>query len=166
MGVLNEIELEQRLSSNDNLCNSLGSGRTIGAKNIPDKLRLLIGVNAHLEPAKAVADAFGIAPITAHLAKKSEAHPEVKKEINNTLEAVKEDALHKLMVTMGAIKDDDLKLLSGVKRKLNAAKELATIIDKVTPKEKVQTDGAKILIYAPVVKEAKEFEAIEVQVNG
>lgn len=158
MAILNESEMLQRLAHEDNYCR--GSGRTPGAKNLPDKIRELAGFNAHFEKAKDVGKAFGIAPITAHMAKKSEAFPEVREKIEGRLNNAKEQALNILMSSLENITEDKVAKLS-VKTSIRVAKDAASIIEAVTPKTP-PVEGSKILIYSPRVSDEKNYEVLEI----
>jgi hypothetical protein len=174
--VITEEQAQERLNHEDNyLSDGRGrhngkrggenSGRTLGAKGIPDKIRLLAGFNAHFEKAKNVGPALGISPISAHMAKKSEGHPEVKKKINEKLEIVREDAVTKMLAAMGVVTEDKIKSLKP-SRALSVAKDFAHILDKATPKVIQQNDaGVKIMIYSPGIREEKDYQTVEI-LNG
>lgn len=158
MAILNETEMLERLAHEDNYCR--GSGRTPGAKNLPDKIRELAGFNAHFEKAKVVGAAFGIAPITAHMAKKSEGHPEVQTAIKDRLSEVEERALSILTSTLKNVTPERLAKLN-VTNSMRTAEKAAKIIDSIRPKTAV-TEGSKILIYAPQVNAEKDYEVLEI----
>ena len=139
-----------------------GSGRTNGAKGIPDKIRALAGFNAHFESAKVVSAELGISPISAHMAKKSEGHPEVKKIIDEKLGLVREDAITKMLAAMGVVTVDKIEALKPGKA-LSVAKDFAVILEKATPKVvNLNQDSVKIMIYSPGMKEEKDYETIEI----
>jgi pyrroloquinoline quinone (PQQ) biosynthesis protein C len=173
---ITEEQAEERLTRTENYCSDLrgkhdgkrggeNSGRTIGAKGIPDKIRLLAGFNAHFEKAKSVGAALGISPISAHMAKQSIGHPEVKKKIDEKLEIVREDAVTKMLAAMGVVTVDKIE---GLKphRALAVAKDFAHILDKATPKIIQQnSEAVKIMIYAPGIREEKDYQTVEI-LNG
>jgi hypothetical protein len=174
--VITEEQAQERLNHEDNyLSDGRGrhdgkrggenSGRTLGAKGIPDKIRILAGFNAHFEKAKNVGEAFGISPISAHMAKQSIGHPEVKKAIDQKLEIVRDDAVTKLLAAMGVVTVDKIEALKPGKA-LMVAKDFAHILDKATPKTiNVNQDAVKIMIYSPVIKAESEYQTIEIA-NG
>ena len=161
MAIISEDQLELRLNHENNLLR--GSGRTLGAKNIPDKIRELIGYNAHFATAEVVADGFNVAPITAHLAKRSENHPEVGNKIAAKLEEARDDALTKMMAAMGVVTVEKLEEIKSLKKAMSIARDFSHIIDKITPKQAPPTAGAQILIYAPQVNEETSYESIVVE---
>ena len=155
MAIITESELEIRLG---HVRNSAGRGN--GTKNIPDKLREIIGYSAHFEKASDVAQNFGVAPITAHLAKESRAQPEVHDRIQKRLEIVKDQALDKMLAAMGVITDEKIKKLS-IKGALSVAKNMAVIVEKTG--EKIGTPANnQVVIYAPQLKSESDFTDVKV----
>jgi citrate synthase len=171
--VISEEQAEARLNHEDNyLSDGRGrhdgkrggenSGRTLGAKGIPDKIRALAGFNAHFEPAKVVAAGLNISPISAHMAKQSIGHPEVKKIIDEKLNVVRQDAITKMLAAMGVVTIEKIEALKP-HRALSVAKDFAHILDKATPKTiNVNQDSVKVLIYSPGIKEEKDYETIDI----
>lgn len=174
--IITEEQAEARLNHEDNYCadgrgrgdhkrGGEGSGRTLGAKGIPDKIRLLAGFNAHFEKAKVVGEAFGISSISAHMAKQSIGHPEVKTKIDDKLQIVREDAITKMLAAMGVVTVDKIEALKP-HRALSVAKDFAHILDKATPKIlQMNQEAVKIMIYSPVIKTEDSYQTVEV-VNG
>jgi hypothetical protein len=154
MAVISESELAIRLDHSNNAA----KGRTLGARNIPDSLRAVIGFNAHFEKAEDVAASFGVAPITAHLAKESRGHEESRDKIQTALGAVKDQALAKMLVAMGAIKVESIKKMKPFAA-LRMAKGLAEIVDKTSEKAPPQTEN-NVVIYAPQVRQENTYEKV------
>jgi len=157
MAIITESELEVKLNHVDNAA----KGRTIGARNIPDNLRSIIGFQAHFDTAKNVAENFGIAPITAHHAKESHGHRASRENIDSKLGQVKDLALDKMLKSMNVITDDKIARLT-VKGALAVSKGMAEIVDRTS--EKMPTPvGNQVLIYAPQIREDSDYrEAIEI----
>ena len=164
MAIITEAQAEGRLNNEKNLLR--GKGRTPGAKNLPDSIRELVGFNAHFQGAKEVGTAFGIAPITAHLAKKAEGHPEVAKKIGEKLEDARDEALTKMMTAMGVVTVDKIQAISSTKGALKVAREFAHIIDKITPRTAAVPNAAQVIIYAPQVQEEKHYESVVIDAES
>lgn len=161
LAILTKEEMLGRLAHDKNFVR--GRGRTKGAKNLPDKIRELAGFNSYFDKAKNVGSSFGIAPITAHMAKRSEGHPEVKEKIDKRLNDVRDKGLELLTSLLNGTTPEELLKLKTL-NKLRAGDKLAAIVDKATPKVIQSNEGSKILIYAPVVRSEDDYETIEI--NG
>jgi len=154
LAIITESDLEIRL----NHVNNAAKGRTLGANGIPDSLRAVIGFQSHFEGAKEVAQAFNIAPITAHLAKESRGHEEARKRIQDGLGKVKDLALTRMLVAMGAITPEKIGKMKPLSA-LRIAEGMAGIIDKTS--EKRETPVANnVVIYAPQVRQENTYEKI------
>lgn len=161
MAILTESELNVRLSSSNNAA----KGRTIGAKEIPDSLREIIGFSAHFEKAKEVAKAFDVAPITAHLAKESRNNPVVAEKIKSKLGQAHDLALEKMLVALNVISDDKVQDLP-VTKALEVARGMAEIVDRTTEKSGMIL-GSNVLIYAPQVRSESDYSnAIDIEKVG
>lgn len=160
MAIITQSELDVRLTNPSNA----SKGRTIGATEIPSSLRSIIGFQARFDTAKNVAEAFDVAPITAHLAKESYSDPEARKEIKSKLGEVRDLALEKMLTSMGVVSSEKIKKLS-VRGALNVVKTMAHVIEKTG--EKDQNPGnTNIVIYAPQVKTESDFaNVIEINSN-
>ena len=152
MAIITEDELKSRLENPGNYCSK---GRNLDAKNLSDKTRKLIGLASHFESAKSVGEKFNVSPMTAHLAKKSEG---VKEEI----EVVNDLAVKKLLVTMNAIGENEIRELTTIKAKTSIAKDLATIVDMTREKKDGPVIQATVQVYAPMIRSDREFEVIEI----
>jgi len=161
MAIISESDLAIRLSH----VNNAAKGRTAGANGIPDSLRELIGFQAHFEGAKEVASAFGVAPITAHLAKESRGHEEVSDKIKERLGVVRDQALEKMLTAMGVISEDRIKKLK-IRGALQVIQGMASVIEK-TDSKIPQVIGNQVIVYAPAVRSELDYaNAIEVEKVG
>jgi len=161
MAIITDSELQIRL----NHTNNAAKGRTIGAREIPDKLRELIGFQAHFETAADVAKSFGVSPISAHLAKESRGHEEVKDRIDERLGVVKEKAISAMLVSFGVLSEEKLKKQS-IGRATKTIESMARVIEK-TSEKLVNPNINPIIIYAPQVRQESDYSnAIEVEKVG
>jgi len=158
MAIITESELEVKLNHVDNAA----KGRSLGARNIPDGLRAIIGLQAHFDTAKNVAENFGIAPITAHHAKESHGHPAARAAIDAKLGTVKDLALDKMLRSLGAIKDEKIDALP-VKTQLKIIGTMANVIDKTSEKS-VMPAGNQVVIYAPQIRSDDDYQNI-IEIN-
>jgi hypothetical protein len=158
MAIITESELEVKLNHVDNAA----KGRTIGARNIPDGLRAIIGLQAHFDTAKNVAAAFDIAPITAHHAKESHGHKAAREQIDSKLGTVKDLALDKMLRSLGAIKDEKIDALP-INTQLKIIGTMANVIDKTSEKS-VLPVGNQVVIYAPQIREDSDYQNI-IEIN-
>ena len=154
MAIITESDLEIRL----NHVNNAAKGRTLGANGIPDSLRSVIGFQSHFEKASDVASAFGVAPITAHLAKESRGHEEARKRIQDGLGKVKDLALERMLIAMGAITVEKVKAMKPLTA-LRIAEGMAGIIDKTSEKREIPVAN-NVVIYAPQVRQENTYEKI------
>lgn len=155
MAILTEEELQARLENPGNYC--VSHGRSLGAKELSPGLRELIGLESHFESANAVAKRHNVSPITAHKAKKSEG-------VEEKLNIVGESVIHKMLVALNAITDDNITELK-TKEKVTFAKDMATIVD-VTREKKIEPVTAQVVIYAPVIKEETAYQTIDIEKAG
>lgn len=161
MAIISESDLAIRL----NHSNNAAKGRTLGANGIPDSLRELIGFQAHFEKASDVASAFGVAPITAHLAKESRGHEEVGEKIKERLGIVRDQALEKMLTAMGVISEDRIKKLK-IRGALQVINGMAAVIEK-TDSKIPQVVGNQVIVYAPQVRSELDYDrVIEVEKVG
>ncbi len=154
MAIITESELEIRL----NHTNNAAKGRTNGARNLPDSLRAVIGFQSHFEKAKDVADSFGVSPISAHLAKESRGHEEARAKIQSGLNQVKDLALERMLVAMGAIQPEKIKVMKPMAA-LRIAKGMAEIIECTSEKGPIAPVN-NVVVYAPQVKDESNYDKI------
>jgi hypothetical protein len=70
-----------------------------------------------------------------------------------------------MLTAMNVATDDKIAKLK-VRNAISVAKDLASIIERTSPKDTKSPEGAKILIYAPQVAAEASYEVIEVPTNG
>ena len=153
MAIITESELEVRL----NHVNNAAKGRTKGANGIPDSLRSIIGFQAHFETAKKVASDFGVAPITAHLAKESRGNSESREAIQERLGSVRDIALDKMLRSLGVITEEKIDKLS-VRGALNVAKGMAEIVNKTV--QPAQITNNQVIIYSPAQRLETDYDQV------
>ena len=161
MAIISAEQAESRLNHQNNFCRN---GRNLGSIAIPDKIRELAGFAAHFETAKSVGDAFGISPMSAHLAKQSENNLEVRDAIAERLGVVQDQALTKMLQAMNVISPDKIDKLN-VKSARGLIKDMAVVIDRTTIKRDPTLVAGNIVIYAPALRAETNYEVIEVEKN-
>ncbi len=145
-------------------------GKTPGAKNIPDFLRPLIGASCLLSGVRETQEAFGLAstatPVHASKGKTSQYSPideeqkaQVNKIVGEAEDAIKDAAVEKLMSALGHLTDDKMSKSKGVEVS-TIAKNMASIVNKITPKEKDVINPTQIIIYAPAQKDLSHYDTI------
>lgn len=149
--------LRSRNGSRDGLTRNSG-------REIPPTIRALIGVSAHLDTISSVADAFGVATSTAAQAKKGNVgvnrhDPALAAQIDAALgehkKSIREEALERLSeMFAGVISGQNLNAMKP-REAVSAAKDIATIVDKLTPRDKSPT--VAVFVHAPREKDEKEF---------
>lgn len=154
MAIITESELEIRLNHHNNAA----KGRTLGANGIPDSLRAVLGFQAHFEKATDVGEAFGVAPITAHLSKESRGHEAARSKIQAGLNQVKDLALERMLVAMGAIQPEKIKVMKPLAA-LKIAKGMAEILENVSEKGPIVPVN-NVVVYAPQIKNESNFERV------
>lgn len=162
MAIISAEQAESRLNNPSNYCRN---GRNLGSIAIPDKIRELAGFAAHFEPAAQVAEAFGISPMSAHLAKESKNNPEVKDAIAERLGEVQDHALTKMLQAMNVITPDKIDKLN-IKAARGLIKDMAVVIDRTSQKKDATLVAGNVVIYAPALRSENNYEVIEVEKNG
>lgn len=181
--LITKEQAEARLNSPDNLANQVvrnnshfeivkinHGGREQGrATDLTEQERATIGALAHLDTAKNIAREFGISRQHVENLKfgrvgarggDEKEHPELKSKLGQKLEQVRDVALDKLMESLGLITQENLsecdaKDLSGI------AANMSKVVEKTLPKQD-GSQGVKIQIYAPQLKEIDQFKLVEV----
>lgn len=146
---------------------SAGSGgaTTNQGREIPQTLRILIGASAHHDSIKDVAESFGVSESTVAAAKAGrvgvnrydkDLHEAVVKASGK--DTVREAAIERLAGMFASVINDQNLAAMKAREAVSAAKDLATIVDKLTPKQ----GGANIAVFvhAPRIKDEKEFGKI------
>lgn len=141
-------------------------GRHKGKNNLPEFMHVLIGASANVTSAKETAEVYDVSPIHAHELKHGKTspvhyHPELKEKINSVTDKCRDEALDKLMISMGLITK---KSMDGIKVKEAAfiAEKMASIASKLSGDGKGGRTNINVLIQAPRIKDEAEFEVIEV----
>ena len=161
-------ELERRLKSPKNLLNTLptratacvvhkgnGNGRSGAVAPVPDSIKIIAGVLAKTESTKEICAALDIAPRQIQ-----SRNPKIVAAINRTTEKIRDLALEKLMASLGIIDDETLSSCSA-KDASTVARNLAGVVEKLSPKDAVAS-GATLIIYAPQPREEKHYQTIDV----
>jgi hypothetical protein len=175
-------ESDERLQDEDNLCAKIDvkplhvGGRKNGDKNLTPMMRTLIGAAAEIDGNnKETAKTFGVSDrqvANLRLGRTSHAtsiDPVAKSEIVEAVQTaqdaraqVREKATSRLASLFDeAISEENLATLKP-REAISAAKDLATVIDRVTPKEGGSDNRVQFVIFAPRVKEEKEYDTVDV----
>ncbi len=140
-------------------------------REIPPLIRTLIGITAHNDTIGSTAEAFGVSNSTVAAAKKGNVginrhDPELKKSIDAVVDegkkTVREAALDRLAGMFNSVITDDT--LSSLKPReaVSAAKDIATIVEKVSPKQ--ANGNVAVFISTTRVKDESEFgDIIEIE---
>lgn len=177
-GIITEEELQKRLENPDNLCNReeiivqvehkrlRDSGRREGDKNIPETVKELAGVLAHVDTLKNVGESLGISTSQVHQFKNGRnsqhvPNEELKDKIDERLGTVKDLALDRLVNSLNVITPEKLEKIKVVNA-ASIAQRMASVVEKVSEK-KNDVGNVIFQIYAPRMREEKEFEVIEVE---
>jgi hypothetical protein len=176
-------ESDERLQDEDNLCAKIDvkplhvGGRKNGDKNISPMMRTLIGAAAEIDGNNAAtARTFGVSDrqvANVRLGRTSHSEtidPVAKAEVAEVVEKstdtrtqVREKASSRLASLFdSAISEENLATLKP-REAISAAKDLATVIDRVTPKEGNSGNAVQFVIFAPRQKEEKEYETVDVE---
>lgn len=183
-------EAERRLNHKDNLSlvllknqkltGSNGKGNRTNhrgsRKGVPDLtpfMRELIGTTAHLDTAKSTAKTFGVSSHQAHnlkhgkLSQSGPVNSDLEKRIVGNLLKAKDTAADIVMRTLGLVSSEagqaEIQELN-VKDKMEVAGRAAGIIDKLTPKDRINQDNStKVVIFAPMQRKETEFEVVEIE---
>lgn len=176
-------ESNERLSAEDNVATNgvvfqklHNGGRRSGDANLSPMMRAIIGAAAEIDDNNAAtARLFDVNDrAVANYRKGRTSHdsaiqPELKADVEEKVEIVKskqqearEKAASRLAALFdGPINEENLATLKP-REAISAAKDLATVIDRVTPKESGNDNRVQFVIFAPRVKEEKEYTSIDV----
>lgn len=148
-----------------------GNGRTNGAKEIPHSIRAIIGAAAHHDTIASVAEAFDVSPSTVAQAKKGNVgvnrhDPDLKETIDEAVGKTKKDlrevALERLAGMFASVINDQNLATLKPRDAVGAAKDIATIVDKLTPKS--NSPNVAVFVHQPRVRNEEEYgEVIIVQ---
>ena len=101
-----------------------------------------------------------------------DANEKLARAIEKNLSKVRDVALDKLVMTLGAITPEKIALTTKVKDLAAIASNLSSVVDKSMPfalrKQQIQNEakaGVQFQIYAPNLKKEDEFETVKIN-NG
>jgi len=173
---------DDRIAGEDNLAHKLVTkplhvgGRKNGDNNLSPMMRTLIGAAAKLDDNNSsTAKAFGVsdrAVANYRDGKTSESmavEPAAISALDKVVEQgrdrraeAKEKAIDRLASLFdGPISTENLDTLKP-REAISAAKDLATVIDRVTPKDQSVDNRVQFVVFTPRQKEEKEYETIEI----
>lgn len=142
-------------------------GRTLGATEIPEFLRPIIGASDRLSGAPKTARAFGIGIATAYSHGEgrrgnptSAKDPELESKIEGRIQTVQEKALDKLMVALNLLDEEMMQSKTGVGVSTIAA-NMGRIVEKTAAKQNGAGSGTQIVIYAPQMRTENRYDVIE-----
>lgn len=185
MGLYKTVtESDERIAAEDNLSPLLRveklhkGGRNNGDKNLSPMLRTIIGAAAELDGNNAeTARTFGVSDrAVANYRRGRTSHdtaiqPADKNAVEKVVEAGRDkraeakdaaiDRLASLFDGDGPISEDNIKTLKP-REGIAAAKDLATVIDRITPKDANVDNRVQFVIFAPRQKEEKEYDVVNV----
>jgi hypothetical protein len=175
-------ESDERIDREDNLANKVEirklheGGRKNGDTNLSPMMRTLIGAAAEVDQNNAkTAKTFGVSDrAVANYRKGRTSHStpikaEAKTEVEEVVETVrdqKQDIKSKATSRLdslfdGPISAENLQTLKP-REAVSVAKDLATVIDRVSIRESGQDQKVQINIFAPRQREEKEYEVVDV----
>lgn len=138
-------------------------------ENIPDFLRVTVAQLAN-EPGvrqKDIAEAFDIGQSVVSKAKNgivtygNGKDEKLTQVVNDKKKEIKDQALDKVLHTLGLLTLDDIELL-GAKDKADVAVKLAKVADSVTEKSIGNAANVQFVIMTPQVREKVHYEELEV----
>lgn len=146
-------------------------GRGAGSREVPPVIRELIGLSANNgSTIKEVCKEFGVSQSTVSQAKKGNVgvnrhDPELAAKLEETKKdvkaSVKDAALDRLAEMFATvITSENLAGISKVREAVVVAKDLATIVEKVTPKQ--GGNNVAVFIHQPRVKDESEYDSVDV----
>lgn len=164
-------EVEGRLKSSDNLINKLRvedkprhPGNSVGRQSYGQELQVKAAAEAHFKSAKVVSAETGISVRQVECLKSGSTDGRSQNQAlidltRQRLDAARDTALDKLMLTLGLISLDKLEKSDG-KDLSTIAANMSKIALNATP-EMRQGSNVNILVYAPRQKDIEDFEIIE-----
>lgn len=170
--LIDKVELERRLSSSRNILNTLplrDNTKVVPlhktkchatAQPVPQALKVIAGVLAKTEPIKEVAEALDVSTSVVSRAKNGK---EVAKAVDAVTTRIRDMALDKLMASLGIINDENL-ASCGAKDASLVARNLAGVVDKLTPREQAGTN-VQLIVYAPKQRSEEHYDTIDIKVG-
>lgn len=178
-------ESDERLARGDNYANFVevrklrndDRGRKEGRKTLSPMMRNLIGAAARIDGAKSAGKAFDVSESSARHYSKGRtgqeqpivpaARAEVVKHEDN-IKSKREkivngsyDRIAALFDDDGPVNEENLKAMKP-REAVSVAKDLAAIVDRVTPKEKDTGQRVQVVVFAPRQKEEKDYEVVDI----
>lgn len=175
---LTNKQAEERLNSPNNLANRFASNnvRVIsmnkrilnpGESNsrkieASDATEIAIRTRNPFETQKEIAEDFGVSSQRVSQIANGKDPRVDQKQVAENLNIVKESAVNKLMESFGFMTSDKLANM-GIEKLSRFAVNMATVVDKVTPKETKEIGNQiNITMYAPEPKKEKDYKVVDV----
>lgn len=140
------------------------NGRTHGAREIPQSIRTIIGVATHYDTLKSVSEAFDVSMSTAAQSKKGNVgvnrHSEEMKDtideiVGKQRKDLREVALERVAGMFASVINDQNLATLPIRAAVGAAKDLATVVDKLTPKQ--AGTNVAVFVHPPRVRSESEY---------
>lgn len=192
--IIDEKDALERLESDRNLSNLFekagighgggsGSGRHHGEKSngggvnatqAPEDVKILAGAFAMAENAKISAEIFGLngAMVGYHkkgMPNRTEVNEEFREKViekkEEILIPIREKALKVVSDALESISKEDF-TNAKLRDKAAVAKDIATVVDKLSPKHGGSGVAIQFHIHAPAPRAEKEYRVIDVEVQG
>ncbi len=169
---VNDAEIEERLTHPNNVVHKImhdGKGRPAGVLNIPEEVRLEVATLAKIAGPSVAAEVFDVSASQAsNFAKGKTVHgdgnPDLKKKVEAETSDLHQKARNLVLEGLGImgdkmdeLRDESPRVVAGV------TKDLATIIEKTSPKEGTGNQ-INIVVYAPKQKSIDSYETVEAEV--
>lgn len=179
-------ESDIRLERPDNYANNVevrklrddDRGRKKGQKALSPMMRNLIGAAARIDGPKKAAETFNVSESSARHYEKGRVgqdqpldhsaraeirkHEDVIKEKREKIVGSSYDRIAALFDDDGPVNTDNLKSLKP-REAVSVAKDLASVIERVSPKEKDTGQRVQVVVFAPRQKEEKDYESIDIE---
>ncbi len=150
----------------------LNKGRGIGDKAVPMPLRKLIGSTAIAEgnkEAKELAEEFDISDSSVSAYKKGatstatyhEPNQELVKHTNSARTKISEAAQKILLASIDSITPEKL-AAAKLREVAGVARDMSAVVKNIEPSSEEASSNVQFVLFAPRVKEEKEYEVIDV----
>lgn len=172
--ILSATSVDARLNSPANLVNRLAVYRPLhqhkvnGRVDLPPLLRTIIGAAANVseDTQKSLGDTFGVDQSTVSNAKhgkvNGKGNGDLAVKIAQSVDKVKEKAYDRLVSLFeNNISEENLATLK-TREAISAAKDIAAVIDRISPKSGDNGNKIAFVVYAPRIRGEQEYESIEV----
>jgi hypothetical protein len=186
--MLSEFNIEDILSSGNNLINRMGVTspsveltRVIDGEvdssavrveseqsrpRVPNAVKELIAITARVDGASSAAKAFNVSDSLASSLKNGKASlpDESKAKVERQVERIRDDAMERMLMSIGVITDEKLSTVSPVAASQIAA-NMSRVVEKMMPRDTGNGVTNNIIFYAPRRREETDFEIIEAKVE-